>query len=121
MKQIVATLTLLLFSSIALADNCDSTRTTFDDVYCTNKLYADADRELNQNYQKLRGLLNTEQKTTLKRSQLAWIRIRDAQCVEGNSIDVGCRLSTTQDRNTWLRERLRECKTVGCMNSRLSD
>ena len=49
MKQIVATLTLLLFSSIALADNCDSTRTTFDDVYCTNKLYADADHELNQN------------------------------------------------------------------------
>ena len=121
MKQIVATLTLLLFSSIALADNCDSTRTTFDDVYCTNKLYADADRELNQNYQKLRGMLNAEQKSTLKRSQLAWIRSRDAQCVNDNSIDVGCRLTTTQDRNTWLRERLRECKTVGCMNSRLSD
>ena len=111
----------ILLSGVAFADNCENARNTYDNVYCTNKLYADADHELNQNYQKLRGLLNTEQKTTLKRSQLAWIRSRDAQCVEGNSIDVGCRLSTTQDRNTWLRERLRECKTVGCMNSRLSD
>lgn len=121
MKRVLTMCALLLCSGAALADNCDSARNTFDDVYCTNKLYADADRELNQNYQKLRGLLNAGQKATLKRSQLAWIRSRDAQCVDGNSIDVGCRLSTTQDRNTWLRERLRECKTVGCMSSRLSD
>ncbi len=121
MKRTLVTLMLLACSGAALADNCDVTRTTFDDVYCTNKLYADADRELNQNYQKLRGLLNARQKSTLKRSQLAWIRNRDAQCVDDNSIDVGCRLSTTQERNNWLRERLRECKTVGCMSSRLSD
>ena len=121
MKQIAIPLMLLFFSGAALADNCDSTRNTFDDVYCTNKLYADADRELKQNYQKLRGLLNAGQKATLKRAQLAWIRSRDAQCVEDDAIDVGCRLSTTQERNNWLRERLRECKTVGCMSSRLSD
>lgn len=121
MKKTIITLVFALCSGAALADNCDATRNTFDDVYCTNKLYADADRELNQNYQQLRGLLNAGQKATLKQAQLAWIRSRDAQCVEGNSIDVGCRLTTTQERNNWLRERLRECRSVGCMSSRLSD
>ena len=108
-------------SSIVLADNCDKTRNTYDDVYCTNKIYASADADLNKNYQLLRKKLNTNQKQTLKRSQLAWIRDRDAQCTDGSTIDVQCRLETTQERNHWLLERLRECQTVGCKSSRLAD
>ncbi len=115
---IVAT---LLTSTFALADNCDKTRNTYDDVYCTNKIYASADADLNQNYRLLRQKLNANQNRTLKRSQLAWIRERDAQCTDGSSIDVQCRLETTQARNHWLLERLRECKTVGCKTSSLTD
>lgn len=105
------------------ADNCDSARNTYDDIYCTNKIYASADADLNKNYQALRAKLNTAQRNTLKKSQLAWIRQRDAECTDSNrnSVDVQCRLQTTQERNHWLQERLRECQTVGCKTSRLSE
>ena len=59
-------------------------------------------------------------KNILKKSQLAWIRERDAQCTTDTGIDVQCRLSTTQERNNWLRERLRECKTIGCKTNALN-
>lgn len=105
------------------ADNCDSARNTYDDIYCTNKIYASADADLNKNYQALRAKLTTAQRNTLKKSQLAWIRQRDAECTDSNrnSVDVQCRLQTTQERNHWLQERLRECQTVGCKTSRLSE
>lgn len=120
MKKIILILGGLLLSGAALADNCENARNTYDDVYCINKIYASADAELNQNYQHLRGKLSDKQKSMLKKSQLAWIRERDAQCTTDSTIDVQCRLSTTQERNNWLRERLRECKTVGCKTNMLN-
>ncbi|MHA3049282.1 lysozyme inhibitor LprI family protein [Acinetobacter sp. ANC 4641] len=111
----------LLFSLswAAHADNCDITRNTFDDIYCTNKLYASADRELNKNYQLLRGQLTAQQKTILKRSQIAWIKERDQSCTIDSGVNVECRLNSTQNRNHWLQERLRECNTIGCKTSAL--
>lgn len=115
----------LAVSATSYADNCDNTRNSYDAVHCANKVYVNADRELNQNYQLLRSKLNTQQKTILKRSQLGWIKERDQSC-SGDS-DVGtviytnCQLSKTQERNSWIRERLRECKTIGCKTSALSD
>ena len=120
MKKIILMLSGILLSGAAFADNCENARNTYDDVYCTNKMYASADVELNKNYQGLRGKLSDKQKTMLKKSQLAWIRERDAQCTSGTTIDVQCRLSTTQERNNWLRERLRECKTIGCKTNALN-
>lgn len=111
----------LVVSGTSYADNCDKTRNTYDDIYCTNKIFASADEDLNRNYQKLRTQLNQNQKQILKKSQLAWIRERDEQCVQDQKVDVECRLEKTQQRNQWLVERLRECKTVGCKTSRLSD
>ena len=118
MKKIILLLSAALSSS-AFADNCENARNTYDDVYCTNKLYASADTELNQNYQALRGKLSASQKALLKKSQLVWIRERDAACTTAAGIDVQCRLSTTQERNNWLRERLRECSAIGCKTSAL--
>ncbi|MEG0197183.1 MAG: hypothetical protein RR676_08290, partial [Acinetobacter sp.] len=54
MKKIILMLSSILLSGVAFADNCENARNTYDDVYCTNKLYASADAELNQNYQALR-------------------------------------------------------------------
>ena len=119
MKKILL-LGALLLTSYANADNCDSARNTYDDIYCTNKVYASADAELNKNYQALRAKLSDKQKTTLKRSQLQWIRERDANCTTDTGVNVNCRLETTQERNHWLLERLRECKTIGCKSSALS-
>ena len=105
------------------ADNCDKVRNTYDDIYCTNKIYASADADLNKNYQQLRHQLNETQQKILKNSQLAWIHHRDAECTDDqkNSVSVQCRLTTTQERNHWLEERLRECQTVGCKTTRLSE
>lgn len=110
---------------LAFADNCDSTRNTYDAVYCDGKVYVNADNELNKNYQELRKLLNKEQKDSLKRSQLAWIKQRDQACTResnrGDVINTSCQLRKTQERNSWLRERTRECQTVGCKTSALKE
>ncbi|MGJ8758600.1 lysozyme inhibitor LprI family protein [Acinetobacter sp. HC8-3S] len=123
MHKIMLGLLCYVVATLSYADNCDKTRNTYDDIYCTNKIYASADADLNKNYQQLRHLLNETQQKILKKSQLAWIHYRDEQCSDDrqNSVDVQCRLSTTQERDHWLLERLRECQTVGCKTTRLSE
>ena len=107
-----------------MADNCDHTRNSYDAVHCSDKVYVNADNELNQNYQQLRSKLNPQQKNILKRSQLAWIKDRDQSCSGesnvGTVIYTNCQLEKTQERNSWIRERLRECKTIGCKTSALN-
>jgi uncharacterized protein YecT (DUF1311 family) len=123
MRKIILGLICGALAPLNYADNCDKARNTYDDIYCTNKIYASADADLNKNYQQLRHQLNETQQKILKKSQLAWIRHRDAQCTDDqqNSVNVQCRLSTTQERNHWLVERLRECQTIGCKTTRLSE
>jgi len=123
MYKIILGLILGVASTFAMANNCDKARNTYDDIYCTNKIYASADADLNKNYQQLRLKLDETQQKILKKSQLAWIRYRDAECTDDQqvSVDVQCRLSTTQERNHWILERLRECQTVGCKTTRLSE
>ncbi len=119
MKKLWMLMSCMALSGIAWADNCNVTRNTYDDIYCTNKLYASADTELNKNYQLLRTKLTAHQKNLLKTSQLSWIRYRDSECTTETGVDVNCRLRTTQQRNDWLRERVRECTTIGCKTSSL--
>lgn len=121
-QQMMGVLVLSVFSAVAGAANCENPRNTYDDVYCLNKIYASADNELNQNYQSLRSYLNTAQKNRLKTAQLAWIRQRDRNCSDdaANIVYVRCNLDQTVQRSAWLRERIRECKTVGCQNRQLS-
>lgn len=112
-----------LWSGVSYAENCDQTRNSYDAVHCDNKVYANADNELNKIYKELRTKLNASQKTILKQSQLAWIRDRDSSCSSesnvGTVISTRCQLNKTQERNSWLRERLRECNTVGCKTNSL--
>ena len=123
MKKILCFMAGMVLSSVSFAENCDMTRNTYDAVHCDNKVYANADNELNKIYQQLRGKLNASQKTVLKKSQLAWIRDRDSSCTSesnvGPVISTRCQLTKTQERNSWLRERLRECNTVGCKTNSL--
>jgi uncharacterized protein YecT (DUF1311 family) len=114
-------LCLLTYSGVSFANNCENPRNSYDDIYCVNKVFHDADRELNQSYSTLRTYLNDQQKMLLKRSQLAWIRQRDSNCAneEQRTVFVHCNLEETTSRNAWLRERIRECKTVGCKTAHL--
>jgi len=110
MKKILLALLCSFGVTAVYADNCDTTRNTYDDIYCTNKIYASADADLNKNYQALRAKLNATQRNTLKKSQLAWIRQRDAECTDSN-------------RNSVYRQRRKE--TIGykkdCVNAKQLD
>lgn len=114
----------LLFSGSVLAGQaCDKPRNDFDGLYCLNKIYQEADKELNANYKILVPMLNSEGKALLKRSQLEWIKERNTNCsrhLEGSFlVDLQCATDTTIERSQFLQNRIRECKSSGCLNSRL--
>ena len=112
---------LALFSTATYADNCENPRNTYDDIYCVNKIFASADSDLNKSYKELRQYLSNDQKTILKRSQVAWIKDRDINCSSESkgAVYVNCNTEKTIERNAWLRERIRECKTIGCKTNSL--
>lgn len=112
------------FSCSALASSaCDKPTNDFDGLYCLNKIYLEADNELNINYKSLVPLLNAEGKSSLKRGQLAWIEQRNSSCSrrepEGFYVNLDCASRTTIERSEFLQDRIRECKSSGCLNSRL--
>ena len=75
---------LSLASVAALADNFDTARNTFDEFYCKDKLYIQADKDLNKAYGELMKALPSASKKTLKSVQLEWMRGRDSQCARRN-------------------------------------
>ncbi len=126
MKKLMLSLALLGASLPVFAANCDHARNSLDAVHCSNMVYQKADQELNASYKQLRQKLTATDKQTLKTSQLAWIKQRDKQCTlksvdMGEVIDSECLLDQTTARTNWLNDRLRECKTTGCLSSKLSN
>lgn len=124
------TMLLLVLGSIfsatpAFADNCDNARNTFDEFYCKDKLYQQADKDLNTAYGELSRKLSANDRKTLKEIQLDWMHERDTQCIEKRDDEVvlfvNCRLNRTVDQTNFLNQRLRECKSTGCQPSRLRD
>ena len=102
---------------------CDHPRDDFDGLYCLNKVYQEADRELNENYKKLTGKLDADGKAKLKSGQLAWIDKRNAECSrrdgDGFFVNMRCATDETVARSRFLQDRLRECASTGCLNSKL--
>ncbi|WP_289050526.1 lysozyme inhibitor LprI family protein [uncultured Psychrobacter sp.] len=107
------------------AQNCDKPNNDFDDLYCLTKVYLEADKELNSSYAKLAKQLNSQQKSTLKRGQLAWIRERNDQCSynndEGFFVNMDCATRITTKRVSFLNDRVRECNAGSCRDSRLGE
>lgn len=112
----------LLAADLALAA-CEKPRNAFDSVYCLSTEYAQVDRELNNEFGTLRKMLNDGQKASLKKSQIAWIKDRDAQCSYeregGYFVNLQCAVDKTNERLSVLRERERECQSTGCVDSKL--
>ena len=125
MKKIVISLLLASGAGMALAagNQCDKPRNDFDGLYCLNKVYQQADNELNATFQKLSAQLNADGKARLKRGQLAWIRERNEECSETRGeaflVNLRCATETTVDRLNFLQARYRECVSSGCRNSLL--
>lgn len=113
-----------MFSATALANSaCDKPRNDFDGLYCLNKVYHEADAELNVNYKKLMVKLDAAGAATLKKGQLAWINERNANCSkregDGFFVNLDCATNRTISRAQFLQDRYRECVSSGCQKSNL--
>lgn len=119
-KIVIATILCVSLPYAKSSSACDNPRLTeYDRNYCMNKVYTEADRELNINYKKLMPMLNSEGKSRLKRGEKAWMRDRDNACQRGGTTYIQCNIDYTIDRTNFLQDRIRECKSSGCLNSRL--
>ena len=87
---------------------CVKPRNYYDQVYCSAKVYNLIDTALNDSYVELRKLLNKEQKSVLKKVQLAWLRDRDDTCakLEDGSIvmNLGCSKRRTVESLYYINE-----------------
>jgi uncharacterized protein YecT (DUF1311 family) len=123
MKKILFTL-LFCASSAAFANSaCDVPKNDFDGLYCLNKVYQEADKELNENYKKLNSKLDSDGKKALKASQLSWMEERNNNCSKREAtsffVNLDCATTTTIKRSQFLQDRIRECSSSGCQNSKL--
>lgn len=123
MKKSIALLALLAPLMASANSNCDKPVNDFDGLYCLNKVYIEADKELNARYKELMLFLDSSGKIALKRGQLAWIKQRNNECSrrEGYNffVNLDCATRQTIERVQFLQNRLRECKSSGCLNSKL--
>lgn len=125
MKHSLITMTVVLLAPLSVwaNSNCDKPRNDFDGLYCLNKVYVEADKELNDKYGKLRGLLDEAGKKTLRSSQLRWMEQRNKECSRREDtrffVNLDCAASTTIARAEFLQSRIRECSSSGCQNSKL--
>ena len=124
MKLVLFFLAATTLSATALANSaCDRPRNDFDDLYCLNKVYQEADAELNTNYKKLMTKLDASGAAVLKKGQLAWINQRNSSCSrrEGDDffVNLDCATRKTINRAQFLQDRYRECVSSGCQNSKL--
>ncbi|OHV94860.1 hypothetical protein AKG95_21360 [Janthinobacterium lividum] len=123
MKKFMLALLVLASGSAFANSACDTPRNDFDGLYCLNKVYQEADKELNANYKKLSAQLDASGKQKLKSGQLAWIANRNQNCskreASGFYVNLDCATQTTIERAQFLQDRVRECVSAGCQNSKL--
>lgn len=123
MKKFLLALLVLASGSAFANSACDTPRNDFDGLYCLNKVYQEADKELNANYKTLAAKLDAGGKQKLKAGQLAWIAARNQNCSKRESsafyVNLDCATQTTIERAQFLQDRVRECVSAGCQNSKL--
>ena len=114
---LVAGLALHLGGSAARAD-CAASKNDFEDVYCYAKVYIESDNDLNAAYKALTAVLDTNAKSLLKKSQLAWMKSRNKECGQTDSdgyyVDLSCAVDFTRNRTQFLRDRKAECDAGKC-------
>ena len=123
LATLAAAAALHLGSSAARAD-CGA-KNEFEDVYCYAKQYIASDDALNAAYKALTAKLDAEAKAVLKKSQLAWIKKRNAECgttdSDGYSVDLSCAVDFTETRTRFLQDREKECDAGSCDLAKLAE
>ncbi len=112
---------LALSTSHARAQSaCDKPRNDFDGLYCLNKVYQQADGELNDAYGRLRPRLDASGQAALRSTQLAWLRTRNDTCSKREDtaffVNLKCATDLTIARTQFLDDRYRECLGAGCVD-----
>jgi uncharacterized protein YecT (DUF1311 family) len=115
---------LLAIACASAADSaCDHPQNNFDGLYCMNKVYLQADKELNEAYGKLAKKLDAPAKKSLKSGQLKWMEERNGTCSfsddRGFYVNMDCATNRTVARVQFLNDRLRECESTGCQTDKL--
>ena len=87
---------------------CVDPRNYYDNVYCAAKVYNLLDNALNETYIDVRKMLTSEQKKSLKKVQLTWLRERDNTCsrLEDGSVvmNLGCSKNRTVESLYYLNQ-----------------
>jgi uncharacterized protein YecT (DUF1311 family) len=121
---VVAGLALHLGSGAARAD-CATSKNEFEDVYCYAKIYIDSDNDLNAAYKALTPKLDADAKSVLKKSQLAWMKVRNDECGQTDSdgyyVDLSCAVDKTRNRTKFLRDRQAECEAGKCDRDKMAE
>ncbi len=126
MRRLVAVLLGVLVAGPSLANSvCDKPRDDFDGLYCLNKVYQQADADLNTAFGRLKPKLDASGQAALRTGQLAWISARNESCGKRDStgfyVNLSCATQTTIARTKFLEDRLRECVSSGCRDSLLQE
>jgi uncharacterized protein YecT (DUF1311 family) len=123
MKHTLALLALLAAGPAFADAACDEFTNDFDGLYCLNKVYQQADADLNVAYRQLVGHLDADARAVLRKHQLQWMAERNVSCSMRKDgafyVDLDCATRVTIDRTRFLRERVRECVGAGCVIGRL--
>ena len=106
------------FGSGAAQADCAASKNEFEDVYCYAKIYIDSDNDLNAAYKALTAGIDADTKSVLKKSQRAWMKIRNDACGQTDSdgyyVDLSCAVDKTRERTQFLKDRKAECDTGRC-------
>jgi uncharacterized protein YecT (DUF1311 family) len=112
MKRILIAIGALALSTGALADDCANAGTQAELNSCTAKQYQAADKKLNETYQNALKRAVPAQRELLKKAQIAWIALRDADCAFMSSGSTGgsvqpmvanqCMTDKTAERDAFL-------------------
>ena len=123
MKHTLALLALMAAGPAFASSACDQVTNDFDGLYCLNKVYQQADTDLNVAYKQLVGHLDADARAVLRKHQLQWMAERNVSCSMRKDgafyVDLDCATRVTIDRTRFLQDRVRECVSAGCMISRL--
>ncbi|WEF26534.1 lysozyme inhibitor LprI family protein [Klebsiella aerogenes] len=80
MKRTLLAVAALLASGAALADDCSNANTQTEMNQCAAAQYQAADKKLNETWEQALKRASGKQQELLKKAQLAWISLRDADC-----------------------------------------
>ncbi len=119
MKRVILFLASLLLSATVYATDCEKANTQLESNECYNSQYQKDDQMLNETYKKVLSLATPEQQDLLRQAQLAWIKVRDADCKFVSSGSEGgtvapmihsiCLSDRTKERTAFL-ESLTQCE-----------